>query len=168
MPQVPRSSKRRGVDQGVGQAEPERDHDIVGYGRPPKKTRFPPGVSGNPAGRPKRLRSIGAAADKALSSKVKVVDQNGRRRSVSAEDLIMRRFRDAALNGDVKAAAFLMDRAERYRAAQPETVQEPELSPEDIEILETVLGRKPKRPERRKAPARTPAARKTLARRRSS
>ena len=83
----------------------------------------------NPKGRPKRPRSLGAAADKALSSRVAVVDQHGRRRSVPAEDLIMRKFRDAAINVDLKAAVFLMDRAERYRASEPETTQAPELTP---------------------------------------
>jgi len=123
-----------------GKGEPRGDYE-TGYGRPPKAAQFQPGQSGNPKGPGKRPRSIGAAADKALASKVAVVDQHGRRRSVSAEELIMRRFRDAALNGEVKAAAFLIDRAERYRSSQPETPQAPELSPQDIEILESVLGR---------------------------
>jgi hypothetical protein len=104
------------------ESEPKRDYEI-GYGRPPKGTQFQPGQSGNPKGPGKRPRSIGAAADKALASKVTVVDQHGRRRSVPAEELIMRRFRDVALNGDVKATTFLMDWAERYRSSQPETTQ---------------------------------------------
>src|SRR4051794_7402735 len=133
----------------LGKGAPKGDYEI-GYGRPPKATQFQPGQSGNPDGPGKRPRSIGAAADKALASKVVVVDQRGRRRSVPAEDLIMRRFRDAALNGDVKAASFLMDRAERYRSSQPDTAQAAELTPEDIEILEALLNRKPKAPKRRK------------------
>ena len=32
----------------------------VGYGRPPKETRFQPGKSGNPAGRRKGSRTVGA------------------------------------------------------------------------------------------------------------
>jgi hypothetical protein len=137
------------------ESEPKRDYEI-GYGRPPKGTQFQPGQSGNPKGPGKRPRSIGAAADKALASKVVVVDQDGRRRSFPAEDVIMRRFRDAALNGDVKAAAFLFDRADRYRSSQPETTTDaPELSPQDIEILESFLGRGKRKPStRRKAPAR--------------
>jgi hypothetical protein len=39
--------------------EPPRDGDDndVGYGKPPKRSRFKPGQSGNPKGRPKRARS---------------------------------------------------------------------------------------------------------------
>jgi hypothetical protein len=127
--------------------------------RPPKATQFKPGQSGNPHGPGKRPRSIGAAADKALASKIVVVDKNGRRRSLPAEYVIMLRFRDAAANGDVKAARFLTDRADRYRSSHAETAQAPELSPQDIEIIESVLARdttarKRKRSTRRKPPAR--------------
>ena len=130
----------------------------IGYGRPPRSTQFQPGQSGNPIGPGKRPRSIGAAADKALASKVAVIDQHGRRRSIRAEELIMRRFRDAALNGDVKAAGFLMDRAERYRSSQPETTQAPELSPQDIEIIEALLGRDPMARKQKPAARRKPPA----------
>jgi Family of unknown function (DUF5681) len=37
-----------------GAPEATMADDDVGYGRPPKKFRFKPGVSGNPKGRPKR------------------------------------------------------------------------------------------------------------------
>ena len=36
------------------------NHDKVGYKHPPKHTRFKPGQSGNPRGRPKRARSLKA------------------------------------------------------------------------------------------------------------
>jgi hypothetical protein len=139
-------------------SEPKGDYEI-GYCRPPKATQFQPGQSGNPKGPGKPPRSIGAAADKALKSKVAVVDQHGRRCSVPAEDMIMRTFPDAALNGDVKAAAFLMDRADKYRSAQPETTQAPELSPQDIEILESLLGHVPRARKRKPSTRRKPPAR---------
>ena len=49
----------------------------VGYGRPPKATRFRKGVSGNPSGRSKKPNSMSALINAALSEKV-VVKQNGR------------------------------------------------------------------------------------------
>ncbi len=55
----------------------------VGYGKPPRRTRFPAGVSGNPRGRPKRRPmplSMDLAA--ALSRRVTIV-MNGRRKKVT-------------------------------------------------------------------------------------
>jgi hypothetical protein len=56
----------------------DRDPDAVGYGRPPRSTRFKPGQSGNPKGRPKGVQSLGAILDKALAARVSV-QENGRR-----------------------------------------------------------------------------------------
>ena len=40
----------------------------VGYGKPPRHTRFPKGRSGNPKGRPPRSKNIGALLTRALRS----------------------------------------------------------------------------------------------------
>jgi hypothetical protein len=41
--------------------------DTVGYKRPPSKTRFKPGQSGNPRGRPKRQVDMSSALVRYLS-----------------------------------------------------------------------------------------------------
>jgi hypothetical protein len=46
----------------------------VGYKRPPREYRFKKGESGNPSGRPKRARTMAAAAEKVLSEIVTVRD----------------------------------------------------------------------------------------------
>jgi hypothetical protein len=43
----------------------------VGYGRPPKATQFKPGKSGNPKGRPKGPKSVGAVLQDNPSSKAR-------------------------------------------------------------------------------------------------
>jgi hypothetical protein len=72
------------------------DYD-VGYGRPPKETRFKPGKSGNPRGRPKKKRHFRAALRDALEGRVEVVNEAGVKRRIPAIDVIM--------NGLVKDAA---------------------------------------------------------------
>jgi hypothetical protein len=62
----------------------------VGYGRPPKETRFQPGKSGNPRGRPKAERHLGDALREALYRKIEVVNEKGDKRKVLALDHIMR------------------------------------------------------------------------------
>jgi Family of unknown function (DUF5681) len=66
-----------------------RDYE-VGYGRPPKETRFQPGKSGNPRGRPKVERPLGDALREELYRQIEVVNEMGVKRKVPALDLIMR------------------------------------------------------------------------------
>jgi hypothetical protein len=66
-----------------------RDYE-VGYGRPPRKTRFQPGKSGNPRGRPKVERPLGDALREELYRQIEVVNEMGVKRKVPALDVIMR------------------------------------------------------------------------------
>ena len=55
----------------------------VGYGRPPKKTRFKPGQSGNPKGRPSGTRNLETDLREELNEQIPValVTAAGRFRS---------------------------------------------------------------------------------------
>src|SRR5208337_568384 len=58
------------------------DDERVGYGRPPIRTRFRPGQSGNPRGRPRGARNLATEIAAALAEKV-AVTENGRRRHIT-------------------------------------------------------------------------------------
>src|SRR4051794_1400425 len=60
----------------------------VGYGRPPVGTRFKPGESGNPRGRPKASKSIGRVLRDALDRRVSD-PRRGARPTVSMMELIV-------------------------------------------------------------------------------
>jgi Family of unknown function (DUF5681) len=79
----------------------------VGYGRPPEAHRFKPGRSGNPAGRPRRKQSIGAAIEEALHQTVSV-NEKGRQRKLPALKVIMRQLANAAMRGHLASAKFLL------------------------------------------------------------
>jgi hypothetical protein len=68
----------------------------VGYGRPPKATRFAPGKSGNPRGRPKGSRSVAAILDGIMSQKV-TVSEGGRTRRVSRLEVMLLRLASRSL-----------------------------------------------------------------------
>src|SRR5262245_15238545 len=74
----------------------------VGYGRPPVHTRFKPGKSGNPKGRPRGSRNLRTIIQDALMTKV-VLRQGQGKRSISKLEGIVLRQVDDALKGDPKA-----------------------------------------------------------------
>jgi Family of unknown function (DUF5681) len=80
--------------------------DRVGYGRPPEHSRFKPGTSGNPKGRPKVPKSLGSAVDAFLSEKITVTEQ-GRIQKIAKRDVIAKQLVNKAASGDLAAIRFL-------------------------------------------------------------
>lgn len=81
----------------------------VGYGRPPKKTQFKPGQSGNPRGRPKGAKNEAIILREIMKRNVGV-QEGGRTRKISVLAAILLRFAENALKGDAKSATFLLNR----------------------------------------------------------
>lgn len=80
----------------------------VGYGKPPKPSRFKPGQSGNPAGRAKGSKGLKSALSKTMSEKVIVRTANGPRKMAKIEAYVQKTFNDA-LSGNQRAAKQLLD-----------------------------------------------------------
>jgi len=75
----------------------------VGYGRPPKRTRFKPGQSGNPKGRPRRPMNIDTLLEGILLHRVTVTDQKrGTRRKAPLLEVIFQRIAQQAAVGNLK------------------------------------------------------------------
>ena len=90
--------------------------DKVGYKNPPLATRFKPGTSGNPKGRPKGARSFASLLDDVLNQTVAVVE-NGRRRNIRKSKAIAIAIVNKAIkSGDPKAIATIMAYSDRLRA----------------------------------------------------
>jgi hypothetical protein len=110
------------------------DADEVGYGRPPKRSQFQPGQSGNPRGRAKGARNLATNVRTVLGRRIPVVE-HGQRKSVSAAEAILHRYLELALKGDVKAGAFLLTLLERFQPAEAEDTAADALSEQDQEIV---------------------------------
>ena len=81
-------------------------HDFeVGDRRPPKHSRFKPGVSGNPKGRPKGSINLRTRVTQQLRKAV-TVTRNGRPVKMCKADLIAHQIVDTAAKGDLKAAVL--------------------------------------------------------------
>jgi hypothetical protein len=106
----------------------------VGYRRPPTETRFKPGQSGNPSGRPKGKRSVGAILHDVMNRNISVTE-NGKTRKVSAIEAMLHRLRSDALRGDKAAVKQLLPLYERYADAAEGALQTEDLLREDMDIL---------------------------------
>ena len=97
-----------------------RNAGDVGYGRPPRAHQFKPGQSGNPRGRPKGRKSEDQMLEELLSRKI-TIREGDRVRKISLRDAIYHGIAEEAVKKkNLKAAAFLFDRAALVKLAQPE------------------------------------------------
>ncbi len=105
------------------------DHE-VGYGKPPRHTRFRPGRSGNPAGRPKGPQTRPADL-RAELAEVVTLGEGADARSVSKQRAILRRLTDRALEGDARATALVLDLVRRLLGPSPalDSNPEPDIDP---------------------------------------
>lgn len=118
-------------------AKSDRDY-TVGYRRPPQSTQFKPGVSGNPKGRPKGSRPVGAVLQEIIRQKI-AVTENGRTRRLPVLEIMLRRLANEAMRGEQRSIKFLLSLLEYYGASSQATVQLSELLTEDAEILAEYL-----------------------------
>jgi hypothetical protein len=110
----------------------------VGYRRPPKPTQFTAGKSGNPKGRPKGSRPLGAVLQDIIQQKVSVTE-NGKTRRLPAVEVMLRRLANDAMRSDQRAIKLLLSLVDRY-AESPETARQlREMLAEDEAILAQYL-----------------------------
>lgn len=100
----------------------KRRNYAVGYGRPPKATRFQAGQSGNPQGRPWKKRPSlrqEEIRDSLIESLVTPVRVNvgGKSRTVPAYRAIQLRLVTQAAGGDKQATKLLFDSVDKLGAA---------------------------------------------------
>jgi hypothetical protein len=95
----------------------------VGYGRPPRHTRFEKGQSGNYRGRPRGAKNMTTHLKEALRERV-VISEEGRRKRVTKMDVISRRLVNKAAGGDFRSIQALMALSEKYKLTDREEKQE--------------------------------------------
>lgn len=74
----------------------------LGYGNPPKATRFRKGVSGNPSGRPSGVRNWETVLYRVAQKKT-IINENGEPRTLTNREAIFKQLVDTAKSGDLAA-----------------------------------------------------------------
>jgi len=78
----------------------------VGFGKPPKRTRFKQGRSGNPKGRPRKKPDLYSELTKVLRENV-TITVDGQQEKVTVQQALLRRLRDQALRGEFWAGKLI-------------------------------------------------------------
>jgi hypothetical protein len=81
---------------------------VVGKGRPPHSTRFKPGQSGNPKGRPKGTKNIMTYLLEDLGRKIDI-KQRGEVRKVSKREAMAINYNNLGLKGDHKVLPMIIN-----------------------------------------------------------
>jgi len=115
-----------------------QDDYKVGYRKPPKKTQFQKGVSGNPTGRPKKAPEFHSLFLKESESLMTIID-NGKRRRISKLEAIAKQVHNKAVTGNIPALRMYialypqvletaaMQSKERERLKDPKRMTDDEL-----------------------------------------
>lgn len=116
--------------------EPKPSHDYtVGYGKPPVATRFQPGQSGNPRGRPKGQPSLSAILLEEIARVVKV-QTGGGVVELSKKRALIRKLLEKGLHGDIGAHRLLLTlMVQAEQALETTAPAEEPLSADELAVL---------------------------------
>ena len=113
----------------------------VGYGKPPRDTRFPKGQSGNPRGRPSGDKNLKTLLSEALNEPV-IVTENGGRRKVSKRQAIITQLVNRSATADFRAIKILLDIVRDIeRQTEPTAPETSDFSEADKKVLEQIKAR---------------------------
>jgi alkylhydroperoxidase/carboxymuconolactone decarboxylase family protein YurZ len=111
----------------------------VGYGKPPKGTRFQPGQSGNRRGRPAGSRNWGEVLEEEMRTPIDVSD-GGRRRKLPKGQVALRQVANKAATGDLKALSLAVELLRKAGRLQEESsTAAPLFNERDLHALGEVL-----------------------------
>jgi hypothetical protein len=115
----------------------------IGYKRPPVATQFKPGVSGNPSGRPKSVRSFKVEVFDELGEIIRAHEGNSEV-EISKARAAAKTLVNAAVGGNLRALALLVSLCGRT-ASDTNELQGQAAEPEDAEILKNYTDRELRR-----------------------
>ena len=112
----------------------EDDYEI-GYGKPPRHTRFKPGRSGNPRGRPKGAKNLKIELIEELNERINI-KESGKSKKVSKQRAMLKTMTARAVQGDTKAATVIVNLVFRLLHDEPQAHEDVDLTPADEAILQ--------------------------------
>jgi hypothetical protein len=119
----------------------EQEEQKIGYGKPPVATRFKPGQSGNPNGRPKGSVNLKTDLRSELSERIQI-REGERSLRVSKQRAMLKALVSKALKGDARAANVVLTLVGKLFEPEAAAEEIPALTSDDQAILERFLARR--------------------------
>lgn len=102
--------------------KPDGDYE-VGYGRPPKHTRFKPGQSGNSGGRKRKSKELHQLI-KAELDQIITITEDGQPKRITKREALVKQLVNLAIKGNPKPLQLVLTYLEKHREVEPFTPTE--------------------------------------------
>src|SRR5882757_10472181 len=113
----------------------------VGYGTPPRHSRFKRGQSGNPRGRAPGAKNMKTLLSEALNECV-IVTENGGRRKVTKREAIIKQLVNQSATADWRAIKILLDLLREIEGqTEPASPETSAFSAADEKVIEQLRAR---------------------------
>lgn len=112
----------------------------VGFGKPPTTSRFEPGTSGNPSGRPRGARSLRTIVHDAMAQAV-TVNINGAPTRMTAKEAVAQRLVVQALTGKTQDAALFLQLIKQLLPEEFVAEVSDELSEDEATLMERAMNK---------------------------
>ena len=121
----------------------KKGHDdyVVGYGRPPLRTRFQKGKSGNPKGRQKGCKNLSNLMERVLDETV-TIKENGSQKIITKREAFLKQLVNKAASGDLRSIQLAINYLQQLESrAEPSISNSERLGEEDEAVINGILER---------------------------
>jgi hypothetical protein len=112
----------------------------VGYGKPPKRTQFTAGKSGNPSGHKNGKKNFATVLGTELDRRV-IVKEEGRRKKITKREATAKQLVNKAASGDPKAIAVLLNETRFHEAEAAAGLPSVTTAEEDHLVMANIVRR---------------------------
>jgi hypothetical protein len=113
------------------------DGKKAGYGNPPNHSKFKPGQSGNPKGRPKGSKNVHQLLSKILKEKIAITDA-GKKMVVEKMEGALRALVNKSFEGNPQSLRLLLQVIEAEEAGTQEPQENPFTEEDYLSLMEEV------------------------------
>src|SRR4029077_14137256 len=131
-------SKASAEGRSMTSSKINREDYAVGYGKPPRHTRFKQGHSGNPNGRPRATQNLKTDLMEELSERISV-SEGGKPKKLSKQRALLKSLVAKAITKDTRAANILLNLMVRLFEVSAEAREEDLISEDDLAILDNFI-----------------------------